>query len=113
MAPPTGFEPITRESKSRELPLLYGGIYEGFALARISAPSTLYLMASLRCEATRIPTVTPPHSPWHGRLIGYSRLRQPSRLNIFAAARNFNPLAKLSVVPSLTRMLTTSKTLTH
>ena len=53
-----------------------------------------------------------PHSPWDGRLIGYSRLRQPSRLNIFAAARNFNPLAKLSVVPSLTRMLTTSKTLT-
>ena len=26
VAPPTGFEPITRESKSRELPLLYGGI---------------------------------------------------------------------------------------
>ena len=38
------------------------------------------LLASLRCEATRIPTVAPPHSPWHGRLIGYSRLRQPSRL---------------------------------
>ena len=43
MAPPTGFEPIRRASKTLVLPLHYGGITEGFTLARISAPSTLYL----------------------------------------------------------------------
>ena len=59
------------------------------------------LLTSLRCEVPRIPTVTPPHSPWHGRLIGYSRLRLPSRLFISAAARNFNPLYKLEVIPYL------------
>ena len=63
------------------------------------SPKPYQALASLRCEAIRIPTVAPPHSPWHGRLIGYSRLRLPSRLFISAAARNFNPLYKLQVLP--------------
>ena len=62
-------------------------------------PSLTRLLASLRCEAIRIPTVTPPHSPWHGRLIGYSRLRLPSRLFYFRRSEEFQPLVQVGGYP--------------
>lgn len=75
-------------SPARLIAILFALSYTSLLLFRASNNTRLFgmsssltrLLASLRCEATRIPTVAPPHSPWHGRLIGYTRLRPPSRV---------------------------------